>query len=244
MQKDIVLRAFLKKNMKLPELFEEKMRRLLGEDFSEYEKHLDDPAYYGIRVNTLKISVEDFLKICPFHVTKVPWTDNGFYVDREEKPSKHPYYHAGLYYIQEPSAMTPASYLPIEPGDRVLDLCGAPGGKSTELGAKLMGEGLLVSNDVSISRTKALIRNIEMFGICNDMILCTEAKYLVPSMTGFFNKILIDAPCSGEGMFRKDEIAIKEWSLNQVQVCRKRQEMILECADRMLQPGGVMVYST
>ena len=115
MQKDIVLRAFLKKNMKLPELFEEKMRRLLGEDFSEYEKHLDDPAYYGIRVNTLKISVEDFLKICPFHVTKVPWTDNGFYVDREEKPSKHPYYHAGLYYIQEPSAMTPASYLPVEP---------------------------------------------------------------------------------------------------------------------------------
>lgn len=104
-----MLRAFLKKNMKLPELFEEKMRRLLGEDFSEYEKHLDDPAYYGIRVNTLKISVEDFLKICPFHVTKVPWTDNGFYVDREEKPSKHPYYHAGLYYIQEPSAMTPAS---------------------------------------------------------------------------------------------------------------------------------------
>lgn len=165
MQKDIVLRAFLKKNMKLPELFEEKMRRLLGEDFSEYEKHLDDPAYYGIRVNTLKISVEDFLKICPFHVTKVPWTDNGFYVDREEKPSKHPYYHAGLYYIQEPSAMTPASYLPVEPGDRVLDLCGAPGGKSTKLGAKLMGEGLLVSNDVSISRTKALIRNIEMFGI-------------------------------------------------------------------------------
>ena len=148
-----MLRAFLKKNMKLPELFEEKMRRLLGEDFSEYEKHLDDPAYYGIRVNTLKISVEDFLKICPFYVTKVPWTDNGFYVDREEKPSKHPYYHAGLYYIQEPSAMTPASYLPVEPGDRVLDLCGAPGGKSTELGAKLRGEGLLVSNDVSISRT-------------------------------------------------------------------------------------------
>ena len=239
-----MLRAFLKKNMKLPELFEEKMRRLLGEDFSEYEKHLDDPAYYGIRVNTLKISVEDFLKICPFHVTKVPWTDNGFYVDREEKPSKHPYYHAGLYYIQEPSAMTPASYLPVEPGDRVLDLCGAPGGKSTELGAKLMGEGLLVSNDVSISRTKALIRNIEMFGIRNDMILCTEAKYLVPSMTGFFNKILIDAPCSGEGMFRKGNNEIKNWQQKGSEPYAKLQREIVDDAIKLLAPGGMLLYST
>ena len=212
--------------------------------FEEYEKHLDDPAYYGIRVNTLKISVEDFLKICPFHVTKVPWTDNGFYVDREEKPSKHPYYHAGLYYIQEPSAMTPASYLPVEPGDRVLDLCGAPGGKSTELGAKLMGEGLLVSNDVSISRTKALIRNIEMFGIRNDMILCTEAKYLVPSMTGFFNKILIDAPCSGEGMFRKGNNEIKNWQQKGSEPYAKLQREIVDDAIKLLAPGGMLLYST
>ena len=230
--------------MKLPELFEEKMRRLLGEDFEEYEKHLDDPAYYGIRVNTLKISVEDFLKICPFKVTKVPWTDNGFYVDREEKPSKHPYYHAGLYYIQEPSAMTPASYLPVEPGDRVLHLCGAPGGKSTELGAKLNGEGLLVSNDVSISRTKALIRNIEMFGIRNDMILCTEAKYLVPSMTGFFNKILIDAPCSGEGMFRKGNNEIKNWQQKGSEPYAKLQREIVDDAIKLLAPGGMLLYST
>ena len=230
--------------MKLPELFEEKMRRLLGEDFEEYEKHLDDPAYYGIRVNTLKISVEDFLKICPFKVTKVPWTDNGFYVDREEKPSKHPYYHAGLYYIQEPSAMTPASYLPVEPGARVLDLCGATGGKSTELGAKLNGEGLLVSNDVSISRTKALIRNIEMFGIRNDMILCTEAKYLVPSMTGFFNKILIDAPCSGEGMFRKGNNEIKNWQQKGSEPYAKLQREIVDDAIKLLAPGGMLLYST
>lgn len=230
--------------MKLPELFEEKMRRLLGEDFEEYEKHLDDPAYYGIRVNTLKISVEDFLKICPFKVTKVPWIDNGFYVDREEKPSKHPYYHAGLYYIQEPSAMTPASYLPVGPGDRVLDLCGAPGGKSTELGAKLNGEGLLVSNDVSISRTKALIRNIEMFGIRNDMILCTEAKYLVPSMTGFFNKILIDAPCSGEGMFRKGNNEIKNWQQKGSEPYAKLQREIVDDAIKLLAPGGMLLYST
>ena len=119
MQKDIVLRAFLKKNMKLPELFEEKMRRLLGEDFSEYEKHLDDPAYYGIRVNTLKISVEDFLKICPFHVTKVPWTDNGFYVDREEKPSKHPYYHAGASYLAEAVMVKRDCELAVKTGAKV-----------------------------------------------------------------------------------------------------------------------------
>ncbi|MFR2774713.1 MAG: RsmF rRNA methyltransferase first C-terminal domain-containing protein [Anaerostipes sp.] len=230
--------------MKLPVQFEEKMKRLLGDDFAEYERHLEDPAYYGIRVNTLKISVEDFLKICPFHVTKVPWTENGFYVNREEKPSKHPYYHAGLYYIQEPSAMTPAAYLPVEPGDRVLDLCGAPGGKSTELGAKLKGEGVLVSNDVSISRTKALIRNIEMFGIRNSVILCTEARFLVPSLTGYFDKILIDAPCSGEGMFRKGNNEIKNWQQKGSEPYAKLQREIVDDAVKLLRPGGMLLYST
>lgn len=230
--------------MKLPVEFEQKMRNLLLDDFAEYEKHLEDPAYYGIRVNTLKISVEDFLKICPFRVTKVPWTDNGFYVDREEKPSKHPFYHAGLYYIQEPSAMTPASYLPVEPGDKVLDLCAAPGGKSTELGAKLQGEGILVSNDVSISRTKALMRNIEMFGIRNSVVLCTEAKYLVPSLTGYFDKILVDAPCSGEGMFRKGNNEIKNWEQKGSEPYAKLQREIVDDAVKLLKPGGMMLYST
>lgn len=237
-------RAYPRRFMKLPVQFEEKMRRLLGDDFAEYERHLEDPAYYGIRVNTLKISVEDFLKICPFHLTKVPWTENGFYVNREEKPSKHPYYHAGLYYIQEPSAMTPAAYLPVEPGDRVLDLCGAPGGKSTELGAKLKGEGVLVSNDVSISRTKALIRNIEMFGIRNSVILCTEARFLVPSLTGYFDKILIDAPCSGEGMFRKGNNEIKNWQQKGSEPYAKLQREIVDDAVKLLRPGGMLLYST
>lgn len=230
--------------MKLPIQFEEKMRRLLGDDFAEYEQHLEDPAFYGIRVNTLKITVEEFLKICPFHVTKVPWTENGFYVDREEKPSKHPYYHAGLYYIQEPSAMTPAAYLPVEPGDRVLDLCAAPGGKSTELGAKLRGQGVLFSNDVSISRTKALIRNLEMFGIRNSVVLCTEARFLVPSLTGYFDKILVDAPCSGEGMFRKGNQEIKNWQQKGSEPYAKLQKEIVEDAVKLLRPGGMLLYST
>lgn len=126
----------------------------------------------------------------------------------------------------------------------MLDLCGAPGGKSTELGAKLRGEGLLVSNDVSISRTKALIRNIEMFGIRNDMILCTEAKYLVPSMTGFFNKILIDAPCSGEGMFRKGNNEIKNWQQKGSEPYAKLQREIVDDAIKLLAPGGMLLYST
>ncbi len=230
--------------MELPIEFEKKMRNLLKEDFTEYEKHLDDAAYYGIRVNTLKISVEEFLKICPFHVERVPWTENGFYVEREEKPSKHPFYHAGLYYIQEPSAMTPAAYLPICPGDRVLDLCAAPGGKSTELGAKLKGQGVLISNDVSISRTKALIRNIEMFGIRNSVVLCTEAKYMVSSFTGYFDKILVDAPCSGEGMFRKGNHEIKNWKQKGSEPYAKLQREIVEDAVKLLRPGGMMLYST
>lgn len=230
--------------MKLPVEFEKKMKYLLGEEFADYEQHLDDPAYYGIRVNTLKISVEEFLKICPFSVTPVPWTDNGFYVPREEKPSKHPYYHVGLYYIQEPSAMAPAAYLPVEPGDLVLDLCAAPGGKSTELGAKLKGEGLLVSNDVSISRTKALIRNLEMFGVRNSMILCTEARHMVPSLSGFFDKILVDAPCSGEGMFRKGNTEIKNWEQKGSEPYAKLQREIVEDAVKLLKPGGMMLYST
>ncbi len=230
--------------MKLPVEFEAKMRKLLGEEFSSYEQHLDDPAYYGIRVNTLKISVADFLKICPFNVTPVPWTDNGFYVSREERPSRHPFYYAGLYYIQEPSAMTPASYLPVEPGDKVLDLCAAPGGKSTELGAKLKGKGILVSNDVSVSRTKALIRNIEMFGIRNSVVLCTEAKYMVPSLHGFFDKILIDAPCSGEGMFRKGSNELKNWEQKGSEPYAKLQREIVDDAVKLLKPGGMLLYST
>lgn len=179
------------------------MRTLLQDDYDSYAACLDQPMHHGIRINTMKISVEEFLKINPFHLRPVPWCENGLYYDETlDKPSKHPYYFAGLYYIQEPSAMTPAHVLPVEAGDRVLDICAAPGGKSTELAAKLHGTGLLVSNDISASRAKALLKNLEVFGTENALII-SEAPYkLAERFHEYFDKILIDAPCSGEGMFR------------------------------------------
>lgn len=231
--------------MELPKLFEDNMIGLLGEEFEEYKKCLDKPMYHGIRINTMKISVEEFLKINPFHLRPVPWCDNGFYYDEQlDKPSKHPYYYAGLYYIQEPSAMTPASVIPVEEGDRVLDICAAPGGKSTELAAKLSGTGVLVSNDISASRAKALLKNLEVFGATNALII-SEAPYkLSERFAGYFDKILIDAPCSGEGMFRKSNSMITAWENNGNQLFSDLQISILKEVVKMLKPGGKILYST
>ena len=197
--------------MNLPIAFEEEMKALLGpEEYEEYLKCFDEPRHYGLRVNTAKISVEDFLKIAPWPLERVPWIQNGFYYDGESvQPAKHPYYFAGLYYLQEPSAMTPADRLPVEPGDRVLDVCAAPGGKATELGAKLNGTGVLAANDLSSSRAKGLLKNLELFGIGNALVLSEEPGKLVPYFREYFDKILIDAPCSGEGMFRKDRKMVR-----------------------------------
>ena len=198
--------------MNLPAIFEEKMRGLLGGEMDAYLACYEEPRYYGLRVNTGKISVGEFRKICPFEITPIPWIENGFYYDGEKvSPAKHPYYFAGLYYLQEPSAMTPANRLPIEPGDRVLDVCAAPGGKATELGARLRGEGLLIANDISSSRANGLLKNIEVFGIGNVAVLCEEPGKLEAYFPEYFDKILIDAPCSGEGMFRKDKKMVKAW---------------------------------
>lgn len=229
----------------LPIEFEEKMRRLLGDEFDEYIKCYDAPRYYGLRVNTQKISVEDFLKICPFEVTPIPWIENGFYYDGEQiSPAKHPYYYAGLYYLQEPSAMTPANRLPVEPGDKVLDVCAAPGGKATELGAKLHREGVLIANDISSSRAKGLLKNLEVFGIGNMLVLSEEPGKLENYFSEFFDKILIDAPCSGEGMFRKDKKMVKAWEEHGPAFFSKLQRSIITQSARMLKPGGIMLYST
>lgn len=230
--------------MELPIAFETKMKEMLGADYENYLASFEQDAHQGLRINTAKISVEDFLKISPYALKQVNWCKNGFYYEKNEKPAKHPFYFAGLYYIQEPSAMTTASLLPIEEGDVVLDLCAAPGGKSTELAAKLHGTGLLVSNDISNSRAKALLKNIEVFGVGNALVTSEPPGELAKRFPAFFDKILIDAPCSGEGMFRKQNNMIKAWESNGVDLFAGLQRSILKEAVTMLKPGGTIIYST
>ena len=231
--------------MNLPIAFVDKMKRLLGDEFEDYIACYEENRLYGLRVNTKKISVEEFQRICPFDIKPIPWIENGFYYDGEQvQAAKHPYYFAGLYYLQEPSAMTPANRLPIEPGDKVLDVCAAPGGKATELGAKLQGEGVLMANDISNSRAKGLLKNIEVFGIGNVFVLSEEPGKLVDYFPEYFDKILIDAPCSGEGMFRKDKKMVKAWEEHGPEFFAKIQRSIVTQAAQMLKPGGMMLYST
>ena len=231
--------------MKLPEKYINRIKEQLGEEAYSYFACFDEERYQGLRVNTLKISVEDFLKISPFELERIPWTDNGFYFDADKyTPSKHPYYSAGLYYLQEPSAMSPASLLPIKKGDKVLDMCAAPGGKSTELGAKLNSTGVLYSNDVSQSRARALLKNIELFGIKNSVVISEDPSRLLNKMKGYFDKILIDAPCSGEGMFRKENSIIKNWEQTGCGYYSEIQKDIIVKGAKLLREGGIMLYST
>ncbi len=231
--------------MKLPAAFEEKMKRLLKDEYDAYLASYKLPKYQGLRVNTLKLNLEEWHKINPFTSLKtVPWCKEGFYYSAGEKPGKHPYYFAGLYYIQEPSAMSPGAYLPIEAGDHVLDLCAAPGGKSTQLAARMQQEGILVSNDISASRAKALLKNLENFGSRISIVTSETSESLAKKWPGYFDKILIDAPCSGEGMFRKNESATKSWEAYGVEHCASLQRTILEDAVTMLKSDGMILYST
>ncbi len=178
------------------------------------------------------------------HLAKVPWAENGYYYQPGDQPGKHPYHEAGLYYIQEPSAMAPAELLEVQPEERVLDLCAAPGGKSTQIAAKLQGRGVLFCNEIHSARAKILSENIERMGICNACVTNEPPERLAEFFPEYFDKILVDAPCSGEGMFRKNDAACGEWSQENVALCAERQDGILDCAARMLRPGGRLVYST
>ncbi|OOO00727.1 MAG: RNA methyltransferase [Epulopiscium sp. Nele67-Bin004] len=230
--------------MKLPQQFEDKMKILLGDEFDDYIKSYDNPKYQGIRINTSKISMDEWEKINPFsNLQPVPWCKEGFYYF-DERPAKHPFYYAGLYYIQEPSAMSTAEFLPVDSGDIVLDLCAAPGGKSTQVGAKLAGTGVLVSNDISASRAKTLAKNIDAFGLKYAMVVSEDPSKLAGAWQNTFDKIIIDAPCSGEGMFRKDPEAIKSWEKYGVKYFCDIQKTILDDASVMLKEGGNIVYST
>lgn len=229
--------------MKLPVSFEQEMKTLLGEEFQDFYESYKETPNNGLRVNTKKITTKEFEQKSPYILGKVEWITNGYRYDQEVL-SKDPYYYAGLYYLQEPSAMTPANRLQIEPGDYVLDLCAAPGGKATELGAKLQGKGLLVANDISNSRAKALLKNLELMGIPNIYVTSEDPERLVGKFTGFFDKILVDAPCSGEGMFRREPKMISYWEEQGPEYYSAIQKtLILQAAD-MLKPGGKMLYST
>lgn len=229
----------------LPEAFLARMRGALGEgEFAAFLQSYARPVCRGIRVNTLKITREEFEKISPFALRPVPWEENGFYV-AEEKVGRHPYHFAGLYYSQEPSAMSAAPALEVRPGERVLDLCAAPGGKSTQLAQAMQGEGILVCNEIVSSRARILSQNIERLGVTNAVVLNADPQSLVPVFHGYFDKILVDAPCSGEGMFRKNEReALENWSKENVRMCAERQRAILGFAAEMLRAGGRIVYST
>lgn len=229
--------------MHLPEKFQKEMEILLGDEYQAFKESYDRQPENGLRLNRRKVTGEEFLTRTPFLLKKIPWIDNG-YTYGIGTPAKDPYYYAGLYYLQEPSAMTPANRLSPEPGDYVLDLCAAPGGKATELGAKLNGEGLLLANDISNSRAKALLKNLELMGIPNIYVTSETSEKLAKILPEFFDKILVDAPCSGEGMFRKNEDAMTEWSKENVMLCAERQDGILSHAASMLRPGGRLVYST
>lgn len=231
--------------MQLPETFLEQMKLLLGADYDVWLESYEKKPFAGLRINETKTDREEWENtLSPFELRQVPWTGNGYYIGEDAKASRHPYYYAGLYYLQEPSAMAPAAVLPVQPGDKVLDLCAAPGGKSTELGAKLFGEGLLVSNDISNSRAKALLKNLELFGIPNICVTSETPEKLVSVFGPYFDKILVDAPCSGEGMFRKDPDLIKSWQERGPEYYAPIQRQILASAVAMLKPGGMLLYST
>lgn len=227
----------------LPEKYKERMKTLLGDEYEAYESSLREPPIKAFRVNTDKISVEDFEKICPFPHEKIPYCENGFYFNYD-KIGNHPFHHAGMIYIQEPGAMAPAECVNINPDWAVLDTCAAPGGKSTQLKNKLGENGVLVSNEIIPSRCKILTGNIERLGLRNVITTCADTEHLTRLFHKEFDLIMVDAPCSGEGMFRKEEIAVSEWSEENVRMCAERQSEILDNAIRLLKDGGYIIYAT
>ncbi len=227
----------------LPIDFTNRMKTLLGDEYDVYIKAVNEPAVKAFRVNASKISVVDFEKINPFGNDKIAYVDGGYYLNYE-KVGNHPFHHAGLIYVQEPAAMAPAECVDILPDSYVLDMCAAPGGKSTQLKNKLDDNGLLVSNEIIPSRCKILTGNIERLGFKNCVTTCMDTSRLAEIFPDTFDVIMVDAPCSGEGMFRKEQIAIDEWSPENVKKCASRQAEILENAVRCLRSGGTIIYAT
>ena len=223
----------------LPQDFLERMKTQLGAEYPAYLESLERPRAVALRFDPTKRIPE-----LPFLQEPVPWEPMGRYYDPQSRPGLHPYHEAGVYYMQEASAMAPVALLDPQPGERICDLCAAPGGKSTQIAGRLKGEGLLLCNEIEPKRAKILSRNIERMGIGNALVTNEHPARLAQRFEGFFDRVLVDAPCSGEGMFRKEEAAVTDWSLQTVQMCADRQRQILDSAAAMVRPGGRLVYST
>ncbi len=228
---------------KLPAEYTERMKKILGNEYNEYLNELENSPVRAFRVNTDKISLDDFKKINVFSDESIPYVENGFYLDFD-KIGNHPYHHAGMIYVQEPGAMTPAECIDIDPDWIVLDMCAAPGGKSTQIKNKLGKNGVLVSNEIIPSRCKILTGNVERLGLCNCVTTCMDTAKLARTFPKTFDLVMCDAPCSGEGMFRKEEIAIDEWCTDNVKKCAERQSEILDNAALLVADGGYIIYAT
>lgn len=234
----------MRETINLPEAFLARMKRMLGTEYEDFLASYEQERAYGLRRNPLKASATQFEETMPFTLEPVSWAQEGYYYKPSEQPGRHVLHEAGAYYIQEPSAMAVVEILNPQPKECILDLCAAPGGKSTQIAGRMKGEGLLVSNEIIASRAKILSQNIERMGIGNCVVCNETPERMAAFFPAFFDRIVVDAPCSGEGMFRKDEAAVDEWSEAHVDMCADRQYGILTEAVRMLKPGGVLVYST
>ena len=224
----------------LPEAFLQRMEAQLGSEYPAFLESLERPRAVALRFNPLKGE----RPVLPFVGAPVPWEPDGFYYDPQTRPGLHVYHEAGVYYLQEASAMAPVALLDPKPGERVCDLCAAPGGKTTQIAGRMLGQGFLVCNEINPKRAKILSRNIERMGVANALVTNEHPETLASRFPGFFDRVLVDAPCSGEGMFRKEEAAVTDWSQETVQMCARRQREILDSAARLVRPGGRLVYST
>lgn len=230
--------------MKLPLDFEMRMKTLLPQEKGAFLDTYKNPPTKGLRINPLKASPEEIRAKLPFSLRPILWSPLGFYYEENQSPGKSPYHEAGAYYIQEPSAMAAAEALSPKPGEKILDLCASPGGKTTHIASYMAGEGLLVANEIHPQRARILSQNVERMGVRNALVLNETPAKLAACWPGFFDKILVDAPCSGEGMFRKNPEAMAEWSLDNVLLCQERQKEILIQAEKMLKKDGLLVYAT
>ena len=223
-----------------PELFLHRMQAQLGQEYPAFLESLERPRAVALRFNPLKGEAPSL----PFVCRAVPWEPMGYYYDPESRPGLHPYHEAGVYYLQEASAMAPVALLDPQPGERICDLCAAPGGKTTQIAGRMAGQGLLLCNEINPKRAKILSRNIERMGVGNALVTNEHPQRLAQQYAGLFDRVLIDAPCSGEGMFRKEEAAVTDWSPETVEMCARRQAEILDSGAMLVKPGGRLVYST